>query len=120
VLSGVCHCDDCKKRTGSAFGFSAYFPQKEVQAVIGEFVSYKVNAAAGRQERHFCERCGTTLYWTSEPIKNCIGIAGGCFIETPLPAPEFVAQVENQCHWLTLANSIKTELRTSDIPQVGL
>ena len=118
VLSGVCHCDDCKKRTGSAFGLSAYFPQKEIIKITGNFKSYCLDAETGSQERFFCKQCGTTLYWKTPTIKNCIGVAAGCFISPPLPMPEFVAYTENSCHWLIISELIKSELSAADIPQI--
>ena len=118
VLSGVCHCDDCKKRTGSAFGFSAYFPNSKVIDIKGDYKKYAVDANTGEQERYFCQHCGTTLYWTSVSIQNCIGIAGGCFIENPLPEPEFVSLAEQQCGWLSISNTIKRGLTATDIPKV--
>ena len=33
-LHAVCHCDNCKRRTGSAFGVSAYFEDDQI-AILG-------------------------------------------------------------------------------------
>jgi len=30
---GICHCDNCKKRTGSAFGISVYFSKGNMSGV---------------------------------------------------------------------------------------
>jgi len=35
TMHGVCHCTHCKRRTGSAFGISAYFDKTAVVARIG-------------------------------------------------------------------------------------
>lgn len=35
TLHGVCHCTHCKRRTGSAFGNSAYFDKTAVVARTG-------------------------------------------------------------------------------------
>jgi hypothetical protein len=32
ALLGVCHCTECQRRTGSAFGVSTYFPREQVRA----------------------------------------------------------------------------------------
>ena len=32
TMHGVCHCTNCKRRTGSAFGISAYFDKSAVVA----------------------------------------------------------------------------------------
>ena len=33
-FNGICHCDECKKSTGSAFGWSAYFENSQVYALF--------------------------------------------------------------------------------------
>jgi hypothetical protein len=32
ALLGVCHCTECQRRTGSAFGVGTYFPKEQVRA----------------------------------------------------------------------------------------
>ena len=34
-LHVVCHCDNCKRRTGSAFGIAAYFEDSQILRYIG-------------------------------------------------------------------------------------
>ena len=100
----VCHCDNCKQRTGSAFGISAYFN-------IGSIIEKTENLSVYRfhhemqnhdQERHFCSDCGTTLYWTISSMPNLIGIAGGCFTDQPLPTPSFSANSSSKYSWVSL------------------
>ena len=75
ALNAICHCDNCKRRTGSAFGWSAYFPDEKVTAVRGELQRYEVTTAPA--ERFFCAACGTTLYWrTVSFMVGHTGIAG--------------------------------------------
>jgi len=102
----VCHCNDCKKRTGSAFGISAYFSDSQVRSKNGEMGIYEINNDTTQQERYFCKSCGTTLYWkiTKFPaipgIADMTGIAGGCFSDDPLSEPTITATNENKCAWL--------------------
>ena len=104
----VCHCDNCKKRTGSAFGVSAYFADTQVIRKIGKMEIYEINTDATQQERHFCKSCGTTLYWKisrSQEIpgsSEMTGIAGGCFTDDPLPEPTMTVSNEQKCAWLEL------------------
>lgn len=116
LLYGICNCVNCKKRTGSAFGLSAYFKEDEFSVESGDLNSYKVSAESGNQERKFCSRCGTTLYWHTESLKGMVGVAGGCFISNPLPQPEYSAQDETRCRWITFDDGIKLGLSRDDIP----
>jgi len=97
-IHGICHCDDCKRRTGSAFGWSAYFRDERIVRKTGETLRYTI---AGRepQERCFCKRCGSTLYWKTESLrlKGLTGIAGGNFVETPLPELKVSFRSNQKC-----------------------
>lgn len=108
ALHLVCNCNNCKKRTGSAFGVSAYFSDSQIKNKNGSMNTYEINNDETEQQRYFCTSCGTTLYWkiTRFPgipgIAEMTGIAGGCFTETPLPAPALSASNYNKCMWLDL------------------
>ena len=102
TLNAICHCSSCKKRTGSAFGWSTYFPDAHVVGKNGKFNVYAKNGDAG-YERHFCATCGTTLFWKSLAfLPEQTGIAGGCFVDDPLPSPNFSAQHSTRCVWVSL------------------
>ena len=108
TMHGVCHCTNCKRRTGSAFGISAYFDITAVTARRGQTKVYAFCHAAQKhdqlntQERHFCPDCGTTLFWyfTASPEK--IGIAGGCFADEVLPEPAYSVTDSKREAWVAL------------------
>ena len=98
TLNAVCHCRSCKRRTGSAFGWSVYFRTDDIRAQRGALTAYLV-AGPPPGRRWFCSRCGTTLYWDGD---GQTGFAGGCFTDTPLPEPNITAQDEQRCAWVGL------------------
>ena len=58
-LHVVCHCDNCKRRTGSAFGIAAYFEDSQVVRYIGEpSVWARKDTRFGDQKRHFSVTAG--------------------------------------------------------------
>ena len=104
----ACHCSNCKKRTGSAFGVSAYFDDTQILSKHGNTEIYEILNEDTEQERYFCKSCGTTLYWkimkfTGIPnISKMTGIAGGCFADNPLPEPTISAFSDHKCSWVEL------------------
>jgi hypothetical protein len=109
-MHGVCHCSNCKRRTGSAFGISAYFPKVNVMEKKGEMRVFAFRHAAQNhdQARHFCTHCGTTLYWTISTLPDLIGIAGGCFAGcAPLSPPTMSVQDDDCVEWVTLPQAWK-------------
>ena len=109
VLNAVCHCSNCKRRTGSAFGWSAYFTDDQVTARTGEYGVYEITGAR-RQRRWFCAACGTTLLWQAGRWPSWTGTAGGCFTETPLTAPATTVSNDGRCAWLGLPADWRTSL----------
>ncbi|MGH6892764.1 MAG: GFA family protein [Dongiaceae bacterium] len=76
----LCHCLECQKYTGSAFGVSTYWPKSSVQSIGGESRKFRRISDAGRWiDRHFCPTCGNTVYWYVEFDLDAIGIPIGNF-----------------------------------------
>ena len=102
MLNGICNCISCRRRTGSAFGWSAYFSDDKVVAKKGQLNTYAKSGDMG-YDRFFCANCGTTLYWKSFGfMPDCTGVAGGCFVDNPLLPPNLSAQDKDRCAWLGL------------------
>lgn len=110
AMHAVCNCDNCKKRTGSAFGISAYFKEEQLVGALPTDVScYSFHHAEQDhdQQRYFCRSCGTTLFWRVSSLTGMIGIAGGCFITTPLSAPPVSVSHGQKCAWLSFDESCR-------------
>ena len=104
TMHGICHCTNCKRRTGSAFGISAYFDRTAVVGHAGATNVYAFHHAAQDQdqERHFCVVCGTTLFWFVSALPEKIGIAGGCFADGGLPEPTYSVTERKREAWVSL------------------
>lgn len=109
-IHAVCHCTNCKRRTGSAFGWSAYFPRDARVSTHGELVEYaSTNPNDGfDQQRWFCARCGTTLFWHDAKFPALVGVAAGCFGESPPGTPTLSASHARKCAWVSLPVEWKT------------
>jgi len=102
VANAVCHCNNCKKRTGSAFGWSAYFAEDQILQKAGDLRIYEITGEKA-QRRWFCSNCGSTLFWkTTSLLREYTGIAGGCFADNPLEPPTFTGNNHSRCAWLGL------------------
>ena len=107
VINVICSCDDCKRRTGSAFGWSAYFADTHVVAREGTPKLYDV-AVSAPQHRSFCLDCGGTVYWTTGAFPGMTGVAGGGFSDPPLPALQAAYRDAKRCVWLGLPSDWQT------------
>ena len=106
-MHAICHCTDCKRRTGSAFGISTYFLRSNVVETTGEMLVYAVHRRDDDQESHFCKKCGTTLFWYTAARPHLIGIPGGCFPDESLGEPTISAKTSEKLAWVGLPDSWK-------------
>lgn len=87
TVVSVCHCTECQRRTGSAFGVSTYFPKEHVHTE-GSSKVYMRGSDSGRKiDIHFCPDCGTSVFWYAEFRPDLIGIAFGAFADPSMPRP---------------------------------
>ena len=60
----ACHCDACKKRTGSAYGLSVVMEKNVVKSFVGDVRTFVRKGDSGNAVAYdFCPRCGTTIRW---------------------------------------------------------
>ena len=77
----ACHCTECQRRTGAAFGVGVYFRKGDV-ITVGPSTTYVRDGQGGRKFRsHFCPTCGTTVYWFADLRPDFIGVAIGAFTD---------------------------------------
>ena len=76
----VCHCDACKKRTGSAFGISVVVSNLDIVSLTGETRIFTRIAETGRPVDYvFCPVCATTIQWKIKKAPDWTIFAGGAF-----------------------------------------
>jgi hypothetical protein len=105
----VCHCFECQRRTGSAFGVQARFARHEVQ-IAGSSTSYVRQGDSGQTiTYHFCPRCGSTVYWTLENHGELISVAVGAFAGVPFPEPRVSVYESRRLPWVRIDDLLQRE-----------
>ena len=75
-VTGICHCPDCKRQTGSAFSTIVGVGADQI-VVEGTPRIYETKGLSGEGVlRHFCGNCGSPLY---SVVNSMPGVA---FIKT--------------------------------------
>jgi hypothetical protein len=86
----VCHCLECQRRTGSAFGAQARFLNENVEFLAGEPSIYERTADSGAKIAfRFCPNCGSTVWYRNEAEPDRIGVTLGAFADPSFPPPRF-------------------------------
>jgi hypothetical protein len=66
VMAGHCHCEDCRRSSGSGHSSHLAVPEASVR-LHGEVKGYARAADSGHiVTRHFCPTCGAALYSTND------------------------------------------------------
>ncbi|HVO02106.1 MAG TPA: GFA family protein [Candidatus Cybelea sp.] len=87
VRVSVCHCLDCKRRSGSAFSNNARFAEGKV-SFEGRAKEYtRVADSGSRVTYSFCPDCGTTVHYKIDAQPGLIAIPVGAFADLNFPPP---------------------------------
>jgi hypothetical protein len=88
LLVAACCCEGCQRRTGSAYGVSAFWPRENVET-SGPAACYSRDGQDGRKVKFFfCPSCGTSVYWEVDFAPGLLGVAVGAFFDPKFPAPK--------------------------------
>ncbi|MCK5363187.1 MAG: GFA family protein, partial [Gammaproteobacteria bacterium] len=63
----ACHCTDCQRQSGSAFGMTMVVGESDFRILQGKLKTFTSTSNAGRGKLGaFCPRCGTRIYHKPE------------------------------------------------------
>ena len=107
ALLGVCHCMECQRRTGSAFGVSTIFAKEQVRTDEARKVYVRGSDSGQKIEFHLCPDCGSTVYWYMEFFPDLIGIAVGAFADPSMPWPTLSVWETTRHPWVTFDHTLE-------------
>ena len=102
VRISVCHCLECKARSGSAFAAQVRFPRDQV-ALSGDPSEWVFTGGSGKPTSFYsCPTCSTTLWFINSAFADTIAVALGNF-ENPYAFTPRVSVYESRMHdWLAI------------------
>ncbi|NOQ16090.1 MAG: Gfa-like protein [Methyloprofundus sp.] len=107
-IMSQCHCDDCRKATGTGHASNAFFKQNDVH-ISGETSSYVSVADSGSTiTRYFCSTCGSLLFGSLSGIKNVIAVAVGTLDDSSWFKPSVIVYNKRKPQWDFMDKSIPT------------
>jgi hypothetical protein len=102
IRISVCHCRACQRRTGSPFGQQARFARAGAE-FHGASRLYTRSGDSGRTITfHFCDRCGSTVYYELEALPEVIAIPVGGFADPAFPPPRVSVYDDCRHPWVAL------------------
>ena len=99
AVVNACACLDCQKRSGSAFSYTAFFPNEAVR-IKGETRAFRTIREARRwHDASFCVECGVSILSQLEVFPHLTG-AVGCFGDPEFDAPGGFYWAKRRHRWL--------------------
>ena len=102
VRISMCHCLECQRRTGSAFGAQSRFPRERVK-MEGKATKWtRTGDDGGELTFSFCPTCGTTVYYVVKDQPELIAVTLGAFADPTFPAPRFSVYETRKHPWVSV------------------
>lgn len=101
LRTSVCHCLNCRARTGSAFAAQARFAADAI-TLAGEVREWRQTGDEGSVATHrFCPVCGVTCWYTVSAEPDVVAVQWGLF-EDPgaLPRPAYSVYETRKFAWV--------------------
>jgi len=103
VRVSVCHCLNCKKRSGSAFAVQARWPSAQVQIEGRSKTFVKAGDSGNPATFQFCPECGSDVYYTIDgKFDDLIAIPLGAFDDPWFGLPEYSVYEERKHNWVEI------------------
>jgi hypothetical protein len=100
VSLNVCHCHDCQKQSGSAFGMSLIISPQAFSIDTGVVKTYETTADSGRSKTcAFCPECGVRIYNATSAL---MAIKAGTLDDTTWLQPDAHYWTQSKQPWTPL------------------
>ena len=112
VRVSVCHCLNCKKRSGSAFAVQARWPSAQVTIEGRSKTFVKVADSGNRATFHFCPECGSDVFYEidgrfDDKINDLVAIPLGAFDDPYWASPAFSVWEQRKHDWVELTGDLE-------------
>lgn len=106
LLTYVCHCGNCQKRSGSAFGMGMVLPVDDFE-VKGELSCWeRVSDTGQRNPRYSCAVCGNVIYGLGAYTPGFAKLMPGSLRNTRDIQPDVHIWVENAQRWVFIPDDV--------------
>ena len=107
IFTGICHCTDCQKQSGTAFNIVVAVPQAAL-AIEGSPKTYASKGDTGKQiTSRFCPNCGSTIVSEAEIMPGVTMIRAGTLDDTSWLNPAMEIYCDSAQPWVQLGGGMQ-------------
>lgn len=109
VMLAICHCKDCQRQSGSAFGMSLVVPKSGFSLLSGTLKTFERLADSGRKlSCSFCPECGTRIHHEPRYAEGILNIKAGTLDDTSWLEPRVSVWMRSKQPWVVLPEGLPT------------
>jgi hypothetical protein len=113
IRAGVCHCRDCQRFTGSAFGALVSVP-KEALTITGTIKTFTSLGGSGKPIlRHFCPECGSSIAEEASRAPGMVVINIGTLDDPKSVTPEREIFCDDALSWVQVTGDVARFAKTA-------
>lgn len=111
MMAGHCHCEDCRRSSGSGHSSHLAVPDMAV-TLTGEVKGYARAADSGNMvTRYFCPNCGSALYSTNSAMPGMMFLRASTLDDLEVFKPQMHVYASRAASW---------DARQEDLPAFDL
>lgn len=103
LFTHACHCLNCRRRSGTAFGMSTTVLRDDLVVTSGEVLAKQISP---RTTVYQCAACGTTIYSGSTRFPSTYIVRGGTFDDPNIVQPGAHLWIKRKHPWIVLPDDI--------------
>jgi hypothetical protein len=107
LLLVACHCKECQRQAGSAFGMSLSVRRADFELTSGTLRSFTRGTDSGREIRcSFCPSCGTRIHHEPQYAPGALNLKAGTLDDTTSLSPTMHVWTCSKQSWVTIPDDV--------------
>ncbi len=107
AVIAVCHCKNCQRQSGTAFGTVVGVPKGTLN-VTGTLRTYEdISATGNAMHRRFCPECGSRITTDADSMPNLTFVMAGTLDDTSWVDPMVQFWCDSAQPWVSLPEKVQ-------------
>ena len=118
--TAVCHCTECQRQSGSAFGMSLIIRKEALRLLRGTLKTYTRTADSGHVVAGaFCPECGVRIYNEPRWLDGIFTLKPGTLDDTSFLRPTMEVWTKRKHNWLEIRGDVRSFESNPPKPPAG-
>jgi len=107
--ASFCHCEDCRRCTGSAFNIGVRLRLADFRITSGDPKRFTKRGDTGRElTRHFCPECGSPLFTSAPKHPDHVYVKAGTLDDPSIVEPAQQNWVVSAVPWSQIGSDLRS------------